>query len=141
MLCGALQVTFSPGKPCSTMGQVEFSKRCHTGLCLILPQSLIKFLLVLVQMVRQLLEPSRKTLKRINLPSHFIFLACFGGNCLWGKPKPVHSRLPPSFHFGCLTENIPVLTPAYKLASVSVKGSGSPPSGTTTAAASDPNLM
>lgn len=70
----------------------------------------------------------------------FYFLACFGGNFLWGKPKPAHSHLPPIFHLDCLTENIPVLTRAHKPASVSAKGSARLASGSTTAAASDPNL-
>lgn len=138
MTCGSMKVAFSPVEP-HTVGQMELSKRCCTGLCLILPQLWIELPLVSVQMV-PFLKPSGKTLKQINFSFHFIFLACFGENFLWGKLKPAHSHLPPIFLSGCLTKNIPVLTPAHKPASVSAKGSASPASGTAAAAASDPNL-
>lgn len=69
-----------------------------------------------------------------------LILACFDGNFLWSKSKPVHSLLGPSFYFGSFTKNIPILTPAHEPASVSIKGSGSPSSGTAITAASDPNL-
>lgn len=72
----------------------------------------------------------------------FYFLSCFGGNFLWGNSKPADWEvgLPPVFHSGCLTENIPVLTPAHKPAPLSAEGSASLASATTKAAASDPHL-